>query len=83
MRRYRKLRTKSCANWVFAMETQFCRHTCCPMGKVNLVGNNSGAFYTFLLHKLSHVYIDLITPIISTIFSPQYTLQQICDRKSI
>jgi len=40
------------------------------------VGNNSGAFYTFLLHKLSHVYIDLITPIISTIFSPHYTFLQ-------
>jgi hypothetical protein len=35
---------------------------------VGTVGNNSGAFYTFLLYKLSQVYIDPIAPIIIIYF---------------
>jgi hypothetical protein len=37
------------------------------------VENNSGAFYTFLLYKLSQVYIDPIAPIIIIYFAPHYT----------
>ena len=47
-----------------------------PSSSSLLAGNNSGAFYTFLLHNPSHVYIDLIAPIIYTAFSPHYNYLQ-------